>query len=109
MNFHADSLEFQFQTNNHRWSSFEIVNKKVVYEYTDSQHKRFARVLYVVNDESAVESNFTIFDIRATFKDVVLNLFSPLKKQFKLKISYKLDLGSYETVLLVAVPIVDQK
>lgn len=72
-------------------------------------YKKYCQELPIVNDESTRHSNFTIVSIKASFKNVLLGLFSPHNKEFKLVISYTDDMIEYQTTFVALIPIIQQE
>lgn len=112
LNFDEDLLEFEFKYGDkHRVS---VQKKAILFEKTSSfPIRKSSNELKIVSDESKeetkTESNFTIVEVKANIKDVLLSLFSGDRKEFKLKIDYLVESTNYQTVYFVAIPLINQK
>lgn len=95
---------------NNTWSELTFVTKKVSYEKIDSSsYKSFTRTLRIFNDAKIKESDVVAVTIHAGFKNVLLNLFSPHNKEFKLTIDYVMAEKKYQTVFVVKIPNIEQE
>lgn len=112
LNFDEDFVEFEFQSKNHKWKELNVLAKSVIFEKVDTKTKTYQKSflkLPIVSDESSTDSNYTKSTIRGSFRDVLLNLFSTDKKEFKLTIQYKIEFAEYLSTFRVAVPNIEQK
>lgn len=110
LNFNDDKIQFAFKVKNWRWLSIEVVKKIISYEKMNpTTYMKSSRTLPIIRDASTEESNFTTVQVDGGFKDILLNLFSLHKKEFKLTINYKMDMMSYSTTFQVLIPDIDQK
>lgn len=110
LNFNNDKIQFAFKVKNWRWLNIEVVEKIIIYEKMDpTTYMKSSRELPIICDESTEESNFTTVRVDGGFKDILLNLFSLHKKEFKLSISYKMDMMTYSSTYQVLIPDIDQK
>lgn len=110
LDFQNDLVEFEFDVNNHHWQNVEIEKKVVAYEITKNPNFRKQRnCLQIVDDNASSDSSFTSVKIQATFKDVLLHLFSPHHKEFKLIINYKMDFKKFQVIYFVLVPEIKQQ
>lgn len=111
LNFHQDFVKFEFSVANHGLKDLSVKKKTICYEKIDPQSFReHARELPIINDES--KSDNTTVEAKASFKDVLLNLFSLHRKEFKLTIDYTMGLPStnkYQTTFSVLIPNIVQK
>jgi hypothetical protein len=87
-----------------------VQNKTVLYEKIDaSTYEKILLMLPIVSDETSEESNFTIVNVVAGFRNVLMNFFSHHKKEFKLTINYEVDSLEYQTIFSVTIPTIEQK
>lgn len=110
LNFNGDQVEFEFQVKTARWQEIDVQEKTVSYEVMTGCFEKYYTKLEM-SDESDESSdlNYTTVSINCAIKDVLLNLFSPHKKEFKLTVDYIYDSNDYQTILYVLVPEIDQK
>lgn len=106
LNFNEDFVKFEFSS----LSGVSIEKKLISYEKVNSQtYRAFVLKLPITSDESTSDSNVTTVEIQANVKDVLLNLFSPHRKQFRLTVDYTRDDKKYQTTFFALIPVIDQK
>lgn len=117
LNFHEDFVKFEFLVANDKLKDLSIKKKTICYEKIlekiDSQtFRKHARELTIIKDELTRDSNNTTVDVRASIKDVLLNLFSHHRKEFRLTVDYTMglpDTNKYQTTFSVLIPNITQK
>lgn len=110
LKFDDDLVVFEFQVKNHVWKEFSEVKKAISYEgMWMSSMKKFSLALPSIADVLSTDLNYTKTTIKGDTKNVLLNLFSLQKKEFKLVVNYKFGDKNYRTELVALVPDIDQK
>lgn len=110
LNFNEDRVEFDFSIDTQKWEQVELVEKRVTYEKLDSAtFRKIAKELPITLDESDEASDCTTFSVYAGFKNVLLNLFSIHKKEFKLTLDYTMDAIKCRSIYFVMIPDIKQK
>lgn len=110
LNFDGDEVRFEFSVANHRWEKTSVKKCTVTYEKVDSAtYEKNIKALPSESGDPKEESDFTKCSIIADFKNTLLNLFSPHKKEFRLTIDYNVDSVKHQTIFFVVIPDIDQK
>lgn len=110
LNFDNDRVEFEFIVADHRWQKMSMLKTSVTFEKVDTAtYKKQVREVPSKRTEQVEDSNYKTVSIKAGFKDILLGIFSPHNKEFRLTVDYKLDLDLHKTVFFVIVPSIDQK
>lgn len=101
---------FEFSVLEGRWKDLAIKKKTISYKKLNSRSFRQTETeLPITSDDSTSALDYTKVKIQASIKDVLLYLFSPHRKEFKLTIDYTLDEKSYQTTFFALVPNIEQE
>jgi hypothetical protein len=105
LHFNADRIEFEVKINMTR--TFTIDSKTICYEVfhrsltTEKSH----RELPILHDGFEEKSDSTFLKVHGGFRDELLNLFGPQKKEFKLVVNYKeKNRQKFQAVFTVLMP-----
>lgn len=109
LNFNGDRLEFELKVNRQEWDDVTIHKKVISYEkfHKSWTVERIHRELPILCDELNEDLKCATLRIHGGFKDILLNLFSSHKKEFKLKIEYTKNEKNFEADFIVLIPNID--
>ena len=111
LNFDEDRAEFTFRVAKQRINDLEIQSKIIHFEYASfrSRSVKNKSLVLQVENESTQESNFIVFKCTGNFKNVLLNLFSPHSKSFKLTLDFMFDHKKFKSSFVTYIPEIEQK
>jgi hypothetical protein len=100
LNFNADRIEFEVKVDVAR--KFSIDSKTICYEVKHKTTEKSHRELPILHD--GLEENSTFLRVHGGFRDELLNLFGPQKKEFKLVLNYKENRQKFQAIFTVLMP-----
>lgn len=105
-NFHEDKIEFELKSHYAIAKKIDIISTSVHYSITGRPPALNIPIILV--DHSERKNNNCIYKIHASFKDRLLDLFSPANKSFKLFVNYSIEKDEvYTLTFFTAIPVLD--